>query len=57
MTDWLPPDIAARLMDAAWVAFDWRMALSPHNAMLLATALMGVIAFGIVAILSPVVAD
>jgi hypothetical protein len=43
-------DWAACGMDAAWTALGWRMALSPHDAMLLVTALMAVEAFGVMAI-------
>lgn len=50
MTDLLPPDVAARIMEAAWQAFEWRMAMSPREAMLVATSLAAVVAFGILAL-------
>jgi hypothetical protein len=52
VTDLLPPDVAARILDAAWQAADWRMALSAREAMLVATALAAVVAFGILAVVN-----
>ena len=51
----LPDDLGPCLMAAAWRAFDWRMALSAHDALLVGLALAAVEAFGVVSLVLTVV--